>query len=310
MLGIKEIGIYIPENFVHASELAVKCGESEDFASQRLGTEILPRMNEGEVTSDIATNALQDLLKKTSLSREDIDCIVVCTQNPDAEGLPHTSAIVHSKAGLSSSCAAFDISLGCSGYVYGLNVVKGFMESSGLKNGVLITADPYSKSLDVNDKNTVMLFGDAATATLISHKPLYEIKESIYATDGSKASFLEKKEFINMNGRQIFNFVQKEIPNQISELLEKSKLTTEDIDLLILHQASKHMLNTLVKRIGVDSEKVPVRLSKTGNTVSSSIPIVLEELLHKNFNQLLISGFGVGLSSGSMILHRVNLNKE
>ena len=305
MIGIKRIASYVPNTVQLASELAVELGENADFPSLRLGTERLPRLNSGEDTSDLAARAVRFLLEQESLSLCEIDCLVVCTQNPDGSGLPHTSAIVQQKAGLSDSCACFDISLGCSGFVYGLNVVKGFMEAAGLEKGILVTADPYSKALDMSDKNTAMLFGDAATATLLSDDAVLDIGESVYSTSGTGAKYLEKTDKIFMNGRQIFNFVQKHVPLQIKELLEKAGLNNGDVDQFILHQASKHMVSTLVQRLELDEEKVPFDICDTGNTVSSSIPLILRKFIERPETKLiLISGFGVGLSSGSMILKR------
>ena len=117
-----------------------------------------------------------------------IDCLVVVTQNPDGDGLPHTSAIVHAKLNLKTSCAVFDISLGCSGYVYSLSIIKSFMESNSLKNGLLFTCDPYSKIIDINDKNTSMLFGDAATVTMMNTKPKLLLDKFIFATSGIEDS--------------------------------------------------------------------------------------------------------------------------
>ena len=309
MIGLKAISSYIPSMTRDNFALAKQFGKSEEFVIQRLGGHVLPLMEEGMETSDMAVKALTRLLNETGLDKKEIDCLVLCTQNPDGRGLPHTSAIVQKKAGLSVSVAAFDISLGCSGYVYGLNIVKGFMEASGLRTGVLITADPYSKIIDENDMNTVMLFGDAATATLITDDPLFSFGESVFSTHGEGASDLKNEDgVLYMNGRNVFNFVATEVVQQIENLLRIANLSKEDIDCYVLHQGSKYIVETLSRRLDIQN-KVICSMEKTGNTVSSSIPLILQKTIMQNRNnKILISGFGVGFSIGTMIIERSTTN--
>ncbi len=306
MLGIKSIAHFIPDEYKDNFQLAESLGREESFILNKIGAHQLPIMSESDDTSDLATKAAQNLLKKNNILAEDIDCICVCTQNPDGEGLPHTSAVVHSKLECSELCAAFDISLGCSGYVYGLTVITGFMEKAGLKKGILITADPYSKIVDPNDENTALLFGDAATATLIEENATYSLGRAIFNSNGSKGGVLKKSNSaLHMNGRQVFNFAAIEVPRQINSLLKKQSIDKEGVDLYVLHQGSKFIVETLAKKLGVPLEKIPVALEKTGNTVSSSIPLVLEKFVEQAaVKTVLISGFGVGLSWASMLLHK------
>src|SRR5690554_1678940 len=148
MIGIKNIASFIPEYALDNLQRVEEFGESRDFIAKKIGALKLPRKGETEETSDLAVKAVEQLLKGSEgLEASTIDALVIVTQNGDGEGLPHTSAIVQAKMGLPKSVAAFDVSLGCSGYVYGLHVLKGFTESAGLKNGVLVTADPTQKLL-------------------------------------------------------------------------------------------------------------------------------------------------------------------
>ena len=312
MIGIKEIAVSIPVEFRDNFEQAKQFGESEQFIRERIGAERLPVMAEGQDTSDLAAGAVQNLLDKAGVQANDVDCLVVCTQNPDGCGLPHSSAIVQDKCGLPKNMAAFDISLGCSGYVYGLFVIKGFMEAAGLKRGVLVTADPYSKILDTDDKNTSLLFGDAATATLVTEEPVFRLGGGTFATDGSGAAHLVNNNGkLHMNGRQVFNFAATRVPEQIRSLLSLHGLGIDDIDLFVLHQGSRYIVDTLAKRLDIPAEKVPMELALTGNTVSSSIPLVLEKYIrNKDKNRVVLSGFGVGLSWGSVILYRNNQETE
>ena len=308
MLGIVDIAIALPATSRNNLEQAQKFGEEESFLHDRLGPLTLPMLDEGQDTSDLASAAVMNLLKNNDIQSEDIECLIVCTQNPDGRGLPHTAAIVQHKSGLPKSVAAFDISLGCSGYVYGLNILKGMMEASGFKNGILVTCDPYSKILNFEDRNTAMLFGDAAAATLIGSNPIFNIGNSKYGTDGAGAENLINNEGeLYMNGRQVFNFAATKVPEQIKNLLEENSLSINDIDLYILHQGSKYIVDTIQKRLKVPQEKVPFRMQHTGNTVSSSVPLILREFLDdKSKNTILLAGFGVGLSWGSILINRVS----
>jgi 3-oxoacyl-[acyl-carrier-protein] synthase-3 len=251
MLGIKGIGIYLPQNKVDNVKQGISFGESEIFVLDKIGALHLPRKDKNDETSDLAVMAIMDLLRaEPDLSLEDIDALVLVTQNGDSEGLPHTSAIIQRKLNLPKSVAAFDISLGCSGYVYGLSILRGFLEVSNLKNGVLVTCDPYSKIIDPDDRNTAMLFGDAATATWIGENPLWEIKSVSYGTDGTGADHLRiENNKLHMNGRQVFNFAASHVADHIDELLRKNYMTRNDIDCYCLHQGSRAIIDLISKLI-------------------------------------------------------------
>ena len=305
MIGIKAISSYIPEDFIDNIALASTFGESEDFIREKIGAISLPRKKREFETSDISLLAINTLLEKNpTLQKNNIDAIVLVTQNPDLEGLPHTSAILQNKLQAPIKIATFDISLGCSGYVYGLFVLKGFLESSRLKNGILITADPYSKILDQNDRITSLLFGDAATATWLGKDPLWKLGSVAYGTDGSGADYLKivnKK--LHMNGRQVFNFAATQVAPHIKDLLKKEKLQQEDIDMFFLHQGSAAIINAIAKNFPGVTERFVKDILSTGNTVSSSIPLILEKYAFSNkLNRILISGFGVGFSWATAIL--------
>ena len=306
-LGIAHIAAYIPGEKLDTVELATAFGRDSDFVENRIGARYLPQKGEDQKTSDIAVKALEKLCSETGLTKDDVDCVVLVTQNPDGRGLPHTSAIIQDKAGLPTSIPAFDISLGCSGYIYGLKIVQGFMSEIGIKNGVLITADPYSNIIDPEDGDTRMLFGDAATATLLScDSAVLTVGKAMFGTDGSGAEYLQNKnDRLYMNGRQIFNFAATRVPTQVTELLEKEKLSMADIDMVIFHQGSKYIVETLARRLGVPDSKLALDIRETGNTISSSIPLLLKNYLNRDdVKTILASGFGVGLSWASALLYR------
>ena len=306
MIGIRSIASFIPNDKIDNIKQAEQFGESDSFITQKIGALRLPVMSSNMDTSDMAVSAVNELVKKHGLVLDEIDVVVVVTQNGDGAGLPHTSAIVQSKLGLNSQVAAFDISLGCSGYVYGLSIIKGFMENVGLRNGLLITADPYSKIIDRNDRITSMLFGDAATATWLTEDSHWKFSKPVLATDGSGAENIEVVDgVLSMNGRQVFNFASKKVPAQIREFLLSRNLEACDIDLFCLHQGSLSIVEAIAKRFPDVKERFLSDIEETGNTVSSSIPLLLEKLIRdEDLNKILISGFGVGLSWATNIIYR------
>lgn len=306
-LGIKAIGSYIPDNAIDNIKQAECFGETEEFIRTKIGAVKLPRMGGSQDTSDLAVAAVTDLFSRNEdLDPTQIDALVVVTQNPDACGLPHTSALVQAKLGLPTTVAAFDISLGCSGYVYGLYTLKGFLEASGLKNGILVTVDPYSKIVDPEDRVTALLFGDAATATWIGEKPKLELGLVKYGTDGSGAdNLIVVDNKLKMNGRQVFNFAAVKVPPQIKGLIDESSIELDDVDLFCIHQGSGAIVDAIARRFG-DSSKLFVKsIEDTGNTVSSSVPLILKNYIDdSDVKNVIVSGFGVGLSWATALLKR------
>jgi len=302
-LGIKSIGKYIPSNRQTNLDKTSHFSLNENFIVDKIGVVERSVKNTDEFTSDLATNAVNNLLAKSSLELKNVDALIVVTQNPDVN-IPHISARVQGRLNISNDCACFDVSLGCSGYVYALSILTSFMNANGMENGILITADPYSDIIDQNDKNTSLIFGDAATATWIGLNPIFTLGNFTFGTSGRFYDHLIiQNSKLHMNGRGIFNFVAKELPKDIDNLLRKSSLDMNDIDAYIFHQGSKYIVDTLTKRLGVPMEKVPFRMTYYGNTVSSSIPIILDEYFNiAKGSMTLLSGFGVGLSWSSCII--------
>jgi 3-oxoacyl-[acyl-carrier-protein] synthase-3 len=306
MIGIRDIEIYIPSKRISNYEKIGKFQISKEFIESKLGVKSVSRIKNSEAASDLCCMAFEKLIaNKTKIKLNDIDVIIVCTQTPDYS-LPHTSAIVHGKLNLPERIAASAISLGCSGYVYALAVIQGLMQASQMKNGLLFTADPYSKIINEDDKNTALLFGDAATVTHISEDPIFISGEFTFGTKGKDFEHLicRNNELV-MDGREIFNFAAKKVPVDIKKALEINNLEVNDIDRFLLHQGSKFIIDFLIKRIGLPKEKTPYVIQDYGNTVSSSIPIMLKDFIFdKSINRILISGFGVGLSWASTVLRR------
>ncbi|MFC1237544.1 ketoacyl-ACP synthase III [Vibrio sp. F74] len=301
---ISAIASFIPENRIDNYSNALKFNKSADFVNNRIGITQLSVKNHECMTSDLATKAAEKLIHKTNIDIFDIDALVVVTQNGDSDGIPHTSAIVQNNLGLKTNLSAFDIGLGCSGYVYGLSILKAHMIDMGFKNAILITADPYSSILDKNDKNTSMIFGDGASATLLSERGVFSIGRPQLSTDGAGKDALYRNEKLVMDGRKVFSFVSKKVPIHIRKIIEDTSL--DQIDLCLIHQGSLAIVDTIRKNLDMNNEMLPFKIQNYGNTVSSSIPIMLEGYLDEpKIKNIVISGFGVGLSWATNILKRV-----
>ena len=316
--GIKDIQIYLPDGVLDNKELIEKFGFEAEFLEQKIGI-TSRRIAKDKTVSDMAVHAAERLFKENAdLSPGDVELLVVCTQNPDFK-IPHTAAIVQDRLGL-PLISTFDINLACSGYIYSLAVIISLMETQGIGNAVLVTSDAYSKVIDKTDRDTMAIFGDAATATWIAPGGLcHPMKYSLgtngkdydklivrNTASGTESSLPDNREVLFMNGREIFNFMMKCIPEDTGKCLEKNDLTIDNIDYFIFHQANKYMLDCLRKRMRIPENKMVYDLENTGNTVSSSIPIALKHLMEKedlSGSRIFISGFGAGLSWASTILH-------
>lgn len=305
-IGVQEVAAYIPEACVDNVEQGRRYEADEEFILQKIGCRSLPRLSADESVASACQAAYDRLQGKLKIDSAEIECIVVCTQTPDRGGIPHTSALVQAAIGAPEQCACFDIGLGCSGYVYSMQIVASFMQMHGMRKGLLFTCDPYSRILDSEDKNTSLLFGDAATVTLLSNTPRFTSDIARFSTRGSAADALTKHDGkFFMNGRAVFNFALIDVPRQVAEVIIESGVDKESIDLFLLHQGSKFMLENTVKRIGGICERAPIEIEETGNTVSSSIPVLLERYIDDaSIKKIMMSGFGVGLSWATAIYSR------
>ena len=290
-------------------------------------------VDKNECSSDLGLKAASKLFQDYNVIKSDIDYLIFCTQTPDYF-LPTTACIIQDKLGLKKSIGAIDINLGCSGFVYGLGIAKGLIVSGQAKKVLFITSETYSKIIDPNDKTNKTIFGDAASAVLIESEKREgvlsaEIGNFQYGTDGSGAEFLILKKggmrfpigfgeniesldddtrkdfFLHMDGKAIFNFTAFEVPPLLKRTAELNHLELNQVDLFVLHQANSYMLQTIRKRADIDEKRFYVNMS-CANTVSSTIPIALyqaqEECKIKEGSNVIISGFGVGLSMGCVIL--------
>ena len=305
ILGIQEIGIYLPTRTIDVHLQGQQFNTEQKFIDDKIGFKNLCLKEALEESSDLCVKAYENLSQKVDIDLSDVDCLIVVTQNPDGYGLPHTSAIVHKKLNIHSDVACFDISLGCSGYVQALSVITSFMQGNQMRCGLLFTADPYSKVVNPSDRNTALLYGDGATCTLISDSPCYTIGKTLYQTSGSVCHAIEvekESRFLRMEGNLVFRFVAMNVPRQIDQCIRLNGCIPEEVDLFLVHQGSKYIVETLAKSLKVTLKKMPFIAENVGNTVSSSLPIMLDDYLSCKYKSIILSGFGVGLSSATTLL--------
>lgn len=328
---IKAIEYYLPEKILTNEELVKDFPEwNAEKVSSKTG--ILERhvSTPEETASDLAVKAAKKL-EKAGTSFKDVDYLLFCTQSPDYH-LPTTACLIQDRLGLSNKIGALDFNLGCSGYIYGLSLAKALVISGIAKNVLLLTAETYTKYIHVLDKGNRSLFGDGAAATLVSTDGFAEIGEFALGTDGrgfknlivktgasrfpnkihedeiphDEGGYIASANNLYMNGSEIFNFTLDTVPPLISDCLNKNNITKDDISLFVLHQANKFILNTIRKVAGIPKDKFYIDLEKTGNTVSSTLPIALKDAMNKSMicknSKILISGFGVGYSYGACTL--------
>ncbi|WP_027185171.1 ketoacyl-ACP synthase III [Desulfovibrio inopinatus] len=307
MIGVTAISGYIPETGLESADLIQRFEVGPMFL-EKIGINRLAKKDPQEQASDLcvhAFTALQNKLVDTSILQH-IDLLCICTQNGDYT-IPQTSTIVQSKLGLPHSMATLDLGLGCAGYPYGLSVCKSFMEANKLRCGLFFTADPYSDILDMNDKNTALLFGDAAAVTLLTDDPLWQIGVGAFASFGEKYEALIKRpgQHLFMDGRDIFNLIMRDVPGNIESCLTVNGLSREDINMFFLHQANRHVIHSLARTMDLPLEKVPFDIKDYGNTVSSTLPLLFEKYLDRSdLTHCLLCGFGVGLQAASILLSK------
>lgn len=327
---IKGISYYLPEKLITNQQLLEDFPEwSVEKVASKIGVFERHIAAENETSADMAIKTGRKLFEEYNIDPKTIDFVLLCTQSPDYF-LPTSACIIQDKLGIPTQAGALDFNLGCSGFVYGLALAKGLVTGGIARNVLLLTAETYSKFIHPRDKGNRTIFGDAATASLISDNGFAEIMDFSLGTDGSgfeklivknggsrnpaKMNDLQFDESGNpsssdhlyMDGSEIFNFTLEMVPVLVDQTLEKNEINKENIDLFVFHQANKYMLNFLRKKIKIPEEKFYYYMEKVGNTVSATIPIALHEAMKDNAiqlgNKVLIAGFGVGYSWAGTIL--------
>lgn len=331
--GIKLSGIAasVPKNIESNRDYPFSSEKEKELFIKTVGIENRRVAPVGLTASDLCKIAAEELIDKLSINKNEIKVLVFISQTPDYL-IPPTSTILQDKLNLPKDCIALDINLGCSGYVYGLFVVSSLMRTMRAQKGLLLVGDVSTSCLSNEDKSTAPIFSDAGSATLLEasgdeDKIYFNLQndgsgfEAISIPDGGmrnpfKDLSLEVKDIekgirrnathLIMQGMEVFNFSLREVAPNIKALLKEVEMGSEGIDYYILHQANKLMNESIRKKLGIETEKLPLSLKNFGNTSSASIPITMvtelgDKLRNENL-KLVLSGFGVGLSWGSVVV--------
>lgn len=290
---------------------------------------------DGVTASDLCYAAAEKLLTELNWSRDEIKILVFITQTPDYL-IPNTSSILQDKLKLPKSCLAFDVNLGCSGYVYGLSIIGGLLQNMPGAKALLLVGDISTRTISMQDKSTAPLFSDAGTATALEYSTMGHIHfnlqtdgkeyDDIIIPDGAFRNPVSLLSFelktheggikrtdlsMKLDGIKIFNFALREVAPNINTLLSEKAIDKRSIDYFIFHQANKLMLESVRKKLQLEPDKVPYSLYQYGNTSSATIPLTmlvnLRSQLQSQPLKLLLSGFGVGLSWGSAYLETENI---
>lgn len=331
---IKAISYYLPEQILTNEDLRQRFPDLRiDDLTRLTGVRERRISAEGETAVDMAEQAALNLFAEHNIDPATIDFIILCTQWPDYI-TPSSSCLLQDRLSIPKSAGTVDISQGCTGYVYGLSLAKGLIESGSVDNVLLLTSETITKSIHPKDRSNLAIFGDAATATILTLGNPGDgfLGSMVFGTDGSGyqeiiiknggARFPHNKfsaeehadnfgnvrsdEYFYMNGAAIFTFSINTVPGLIRKTLEKNNVKFEEIDLFIFHQANQIILESLFRKIRIPEGKSFIHLEKTGNTVSSTIPIAFYEALKqgriRKGSKVLLAGFGVGLSWAATII--------
>ena len=314
-------GKYIPEKILTNADLEKMVDTSDEWIVKRTGIKERHIAGDDESCSTIAVRAAKQALEVAGLTAADIDLIIVSTSSPD-HLLPTVSSTVQHKMG--AVCPAFTLVTGCTGFVYGLATAHQFIANGAYNHILVIGVELISRFIDWSDRNTCVLFGDGAGAVVLSPSNTPTgVKAFDLGSDGAKGmelcvpgigsamkidqAMLDRKDhYIKMNGREVFKFATRIIPQSTMQVLENAGMTIDDIDLLIPHQANVRIIDLAIRRLGIAAEKVFVNVHKYGNTSAASIPLALVEALEegkvKEGDHLCLVSFGGGLTWASVIV--------
>ena len=318
--AIGPIAIHLPERIETNAELAAEFPQWDlDLIYSKTGIWARHLAAPNECASDLAVAACEKLFAEHQLDRSTIDFVLLCTQTPDYP-LPTTACLLQDRLGLPTHVGALDFNLGCSGFVYGLSIADGLIRSGTARRILLITAETYSKYIHPGDRSLRPIFGDAAAATLVEASDIPSLDAFVFGTDGSAADTLlvntggarPKEDAIKsrskwrwpskiyMDGPGIIKLTLEIIPRMVADILKKANLTDRDIALYLMHQATVKLLTELRQQMKVEEDRFPLCLKDCGNTVSSTIPILIDELRASGRvrpgTRTLMAGFGVGFS--------------
>jgi len=331
-VAIKGISTVVPKKVVNNrdSDLFKTEKEANKFITVS-GIEERRHAEEGVCTSDLCFEASELLINRLNWNKDEIDVLIMVTQTPDYI-VPNMAIIMQDRLKLSTSTVCFDLSLGCSGYVYGLSVISNFLSSGDFSKGLLLVGETLSKQCSPLDKVTFPLFGDAGTATALQYEKGNKMHFNLWS-DGSGYKYLyipdggyrnrfnedslkliedsdgNKRTAVDtyMDGNEVFSFGIRRVPKEILSFFEHFEINPEDIDFCIFHQANKFMNEMIRKKVGFKKNQTLYSLDKYGNTGSATIPLTISHFnLESDDLKLFLCGFGIGLSIGMVYIEAKN----
>lgn len=319
--GIIGIGACLPDKILTNADLEKMVDTNDEWITTRTGIKERRIAKDNEAASDISIRAARQAVDMAGINVEDIDLIIECTVTPDMM-YPSTAAIIQGDLG-AKNAAAFDVSAGCTGFIYGLTIASQFINTGFYKNIVVVGCDILSRVTDFTDRNTCVLFGDGGGAVVVSRTEKPGIIESFIGADGtgsgnltlpagnsrmpaSRETVEKKLHYTQMDGKEVFKFAVTAMPKAVNEILKKSGYEINDIDYLIPHQANIRIVDSAVKKLGIENEKVFTTIEKYGNMSSGSIPVTLDSIYKegkiKKGDKIVLVGFGAGLTYGATLL--------
>lgn len=310
-------GSYVPELIVTNDDLAKVVDTSDEWIKSRTG--IRERRIAGRMgTSELASRAAEAALLNAGVDAKDVDIIILATSSPD-NCFPNGACEVQKAIG-ALNAVAFDISAACTGFVYALNIMHGFLKSGLYKTGIVIGADVMSKLTDWTDRRTCVLFGDGAGAAVVRSEE-YGLVHMVMKSDGSKSHALVCKArtaenfstgklpelgYTTMDGQEVFKFAVKRVPECIRQVLRESGTDINEIKYFVTHQANYRIFQSIAKRLKIPIDRFPVNMDRYGNTSGASIPLILDEINREgklqSGDKLILSGFGAGLTWGATLI--------
>jgi 3-oxoacyl-[acyl-carrier-protein] synthase-3 len=321
-ISIQGIASTVPVNIQSNLELDHLDIQERNQLVKTTGIEKRRIADASTTAADLCIDAAIRLLNYMQWSPEEIDVLVMVTQTPD-HTIPGSSMYIQHELGIPVTCLALDVNQGCAGYVYGLSMISSMMSSGKLKKGLLLVGDTITKTIHPDDHSLVPVFSDAGSCTAIAYDEKAApipfnlqtdgagFNKIIIEKGGARKPALNDPEgcYLYMNGQDIFNFGLKVVEPNVRKLLEQNDIKKEEIDYFVMHQANMLLNETIRKKVGIDADKTLYSLKEYGNTSCASIPVTLsvhgDAIMNSNASQVLLAGFGVGLSWGSAI---VNLN--
>ncbi len=311
---ISGVGVYYPENILTNADLEKLVDTSDTWIRERTGIEerrILPKDSKMKA-SDLGVRASEAALKKAGIQPEELDGIIVAGLNPDMQ-FPATACFIQDKLGAKGF--AFDVTAACAGFVYGVNMASLFINSGQCKKVLVVGAELISPVVDWTDRNTCILFGDAAGAVVLTHSEDKDrgVFDSYLESKGAAHDILslglmdkEGNQAISMDGRQVFKLAVKSLSEVVKNCLEKNNLTVKDVNLAVFHQANSRILSAVATKLGLEEEQLIINVQKFGNTSSASIPLALAEAEEagriKKGDLVVFAAIGGGMSWGCNLI--------